>query len=113
MLLFSSHTGYYFYSSKVFLFSLRNGDGSAFKMAVQQGKGWTAMLSWSGYGPIFGKGKDLSIIDNCHRNTYSYSNLGYTYQLPAGYTYGTPQAKSLLAGSSSFKCDEYEVFVQQ
>ena len=71
------------------------------------------MYSRSGYGPRFGGGSDLLIADKCHTNTKSYSRLGSTYQLPAGYTYDTEEAKSLLAGSKLFKCDEYEVFVQQ
>ena len=82
-------------------------------MAVQQGEQWRAMLSESGYGPTFGRGLDLHIDDYCHTNTNSYSDLGWTYQLPVGYTYDTAQAQSLLAGSMFFKCDEYEVFVQQ
>ena len=112
MLLFSSHTEW-ISSDKAFLFSLRNQDGSAFKMAVQQGKEGEAMFSGSGEGPTFGGGSDLYIAHNCHTDTRSYSHLGKTYQLPAGYTYNTAQAKSLLAGSNLFKCDEYEVFVQQ
>ena len=80
-------------------------------MAVQRGE--RAVYSWSGRGPTFGGGHDLHIADNCHTNTNSYSKLGHTYQLPAGYTYNTPQAWSLLAGSYSFKCDDYEVFMQQ
>ena len=112
MLLFSSHTGW-ISSDEAFLFSLRNGDGSAFKMAVQQGEQGRAMYSWSGYGPTFGAAHDLRIYDYCHTNTKSYSQLGETYQLPAGYTWKTPQANSLLAGSYHFKCDDYEVFVQQ
>ena len=112
MLLFSSHTEW-ISSDEAFLFSLRNQDGSALKMAIQQGKEGEAMGSGSGYGPRFGGGSDLSIADKCHTNTKSYSHLGLTYQLPAGYTYNTEEAESLLAGSHPFKCDEYEVFVQQ
>ena len=112
MLLFSSLTGY-IYSDEAFLFSLKNGVGGTFKMAVQQGKQWWAMGSLSVYGPTFGGGHDLHIADNCHTNNRSYSDLGWTYQLPAGYTRDPPQAQSLLAGSYHFKCDDYEVFVQQ
>ena len=121
MLLFSSHTGW-ISSDEAFLFSLRNRDGRAVKMAVQQGEERRAMYSWSGFGPRFGSGiygdgpvfgEDLHIRDNCHTGTRSWSNLGWTYQLPAGYTRDTPQAWSLLAGSFRFKCNEYEVFYQQ
>ena len=64
------------------------------------------------YGPTFGGGHDLHISDNCDKNTNSYSRLGHTYKLPAGYSYYTTQAYSLLAGSYNFKVDEYEVFFQ-
>ena len=64
------------------------------------------------YGPTFGYGTDLFIYDNCHVNTNSYSNLGNTYKLPTDYVHGTDQAKRLLAGTYTFKVDEYEVFYQ-
>ena len=115
MLLFSSHTGF-ISSDEAFLFSLRNRDGRAVKMADKQGDQRPAMYSSSWYGPWFGSGiygGDLHIRDNCHTNTWSNSNPGWTYQLPAGYTYYTPQAWSLMAGSLRFKCNEYEVFYQQ
>ena len=65
------------------------------------------------YGPIFGRGpQDFLIYNNCHTNTNSYSNLGHSYRPPNGYSYGSSQAKNLLAGSHTFKCDEYEVFYQ-
>ena len=112
VLLFSSHTVGWISSDEAFLFSLRNRVGRAVKMAVKQRKQREAMDSWSGDGPGFGDG-DLHISDNCHTNTRSWSDPGYTYQLPAGYTRDTPQARSLLAGSYTFKCNEYEVFYRQ
>ena len=71
-----------------------------------------AIHSYPSWGPVFGGGHDLYISDNCHVNTGSYSNLGYTYKLPTGYVAGTDQAKRLLAGTYNFKVDEYEVFYQ-
>ena len=113
MLLFSSHTGEWISSDEAFLFSLRNEDGGVFKMAIKEGQQRWAMLSTVAFGPYIGGGPDLYIANNCHTNTLSNSNLGRTYELPAGYTFDTPQAQSLLAGSLYFKCDEYEVFIQQ
>ena len=49
---------------------------------------------------------------NTSNSCYSYSNLGHTYKLPTGYVYGTDKARSLLAGTYTFKVDEYEVFYQ-
>ena len=100
-------------SDKAFLFSLRNRNGTAFKMAVKQGEEWRATISWKNNGPTFGGGWDLYIANTCHTNANSYSKPGWTYQLPAGYTWDTPQSRSLLAGSHNFKCDDYEVFIQQ
>ena len=80
--------GEFVYSTEAFLFSLNNPD----------------------QGPTFGSGYDLYIADKCDKNTNSYSNLGDTYKLPTGYTYGNNQ--SLLAASYYFKVDEYEVFFQ-
>ena len=84
-------------------------------MAAKQGEeGWVT-ISRRNIGPTFGKAQylDLHIADHCNTNTNSYSNLGGTYELPAGYTYDTDEAQSLLAGSFKFKCDDYEVFIQQ
>ena len=110
----------WFSSDEEFLFSLGNRVARAFKMALQQ---WRAMISRGGGGPTFGgwrgpgnvhyRWADLHIADKCDTNTNSFSNLGRAYQLPAGYSYGTAETQSLLAGSENFKCDEYEVFHQQ
>ncbi len=37
--------------------------------------------------PAFGGGFDLSTYENGHQTTESYSNLGYSYELPPGITY--------------------------
>ena len=81
-------------------------------MAIKEGMEGPAMFSASSVGPMFGGG-DLEIRDNCHMNTDSWSDPGTTYQLPDGYTRWSNEARSLLAGSYQFKCDEYEVFMQQ
>ena len=119
MLLFSSHTGDFISSDEAFLFSLRNRVGSAFKAAILQDRQWLAMYSWIGQGPTFGGSprtrfrSDLYISRNCHTNTWSHSDLAYTYMFPAGYRYTYLLRQSLLAGSYRFKCNEYEVFYQQ
>ena len=65
------------------------------------------------YGVIFGGGHDLYVSSDANTNQDSYSKLGYTYQPPAGYKPGTPQTKSLLAGSEYFTPTEVEVFCNQ
>ena len=47
----------------------------------------------------FGGGCDLYISNDCNINTGSASNLGHSYELPNGYTYGSTEAKNYLAGS--------------
>ena len=46
-----------------------------------------------------GGGDDLYISNDCNINTSSGSNLGHSYELPNGYTYGSTEAKNYLAGS--------------
>ena len=41
---------------------------------------------------------------------YYYSNLGYTYSPPSGYSSGSTFARSFLAGSYQFNPDEEETF---
>ena len=43
-------------------------------------------------------------------NSISFSNLGYTYELPDGILLETEESKSYLAGSFKFKVLEIEVF---
>ena len=50
----------------------------------------------------FGGGYDLYIYNDCNINTSSYSNLGYSYELPNGYAYGSNEAKNYFAGSHKF-----------
>ena len=98
-------------SNSSFLFSLRNKDNlAAFIANIKQGQEQYAICSNSGYGPSFGRGRDLRICDNPHVNQFSFSRFGHTYQLPPGYVYRSEQAKNLLAGQYQFKTTEIEVF---
>ena len=65
------------------------------------------------YGPTFGYGHDFYISDNANSTSVSYTSLGYTYKLPAGYTRGTANTRALLAGSNHFTPSEVEVFYLQ
>jgi len=75
-------------------------------------RGKYAMYSCSNYGPNFGKGYDINIVDNAASNTNSESNLGYTYSPPAGNGYGSSFSQSFLGGSRYFRPDEVEVFYE-
>ena len=68
------------------------------------------MYSTSSYGPVFGGGFDIYIANNAKSSSSSYSNFGYSYRAPSGYSYGNTKIKNLLAGSYKFTPDEVEVF---
>ena len=64
-------------------------------------------------GPAFGGGSDMYIANNAASSTSSYSNLGYTYSPPSGYSYKSSFSRSFLAGSYyKFRPDEVEVFYE-
>ena len=58
----------------------------------------------------FGDCCDLYTYDNTQSPDNNYSNLGTSYELPAGIAYRSKEAYSYLAGSNSFKLKELEVF---
>ena len=64
------------------------------------------------YGPTFGGGYDFYIASYASTNTNSYSNLGHSYNPPAGHNYGTSFTASFLAGSYNFQPNEVEVFYE-
>ena len=68
-----------------------------------------ALYTNAGYGPTFGAGHDIHIANNANANTGSYSNFGYYYQVPSGYSYGST-TRNLLAGTYQFTPDEVETF---
>ena len=93
-----------------FLYSLRNNDGLApFKATLINENDWYAITRKSSYGPVFGGGYDLRIVDYAASNIESSANPGNTYRLPPGYTYGQTNTKSLLAGGLFFTPSEVEV----
>ena len=81
-----------------------------FKCPIINGKNGNAIACNPSYGAVFGIGSDLQIVNNANTNQSSFSNLGETYQPPAGYQYNTPQTQSLFAGSRNFTPTEIEVF---
>ena len=100
-------------SVNAFLFSLKNKDNPKPLKAAMYRCSQHALYHRSDYGPTFGEGFDLHISNNASLNTNSYTNLGSTYQLPPGYTYGAPNTKALLAGTYTFTPSEIEVFYFQ
>ena len=106
----------YWYDSNAFLFSLVNKPGWAPVKLPQTGK-YSSRRQHSiedipSYGPSFGGGHDIYISNYASSNRNSYSNLGYTYSPPSGYSYSSTFAGTFLAGSYSFTPDEVETFYE-
>ena len=109
--LLASGSGRYQYDSKAFLFSLVNKPGWAPVKLSQSGQysyRKRSIFFYSSYGPTFGGGYDINI-----KNYASpYSNLGYTYSPPSGYSYSSTFANTFLAGTYKFTPDEVETFYE-
>ena len=71
-----------------------------------------AIYGNSNYGPTFGGGHDINIVNGAGSNTNSYANLGHSYVQVAGYKYSASDTRNLLAGSYKFQPHEVEVFYQ-
>jgi hypothetical protein len=96
-------------SSNAFIFSFANKDNlPPFKYPVKYAG--DALYTNVRYGPTFGRGRDIYIANNANAHSYSYTNFGYTYQAPSGYSYGSTKAKNLLAGAYKFIPSEVETF---
>ena len=106
----------YQYDSKAFLFSLVNKPGWAPVKLPQTGKysfsRAHSVRFGSSYGPTFGGGHDIHILNSGSSSGNSHSNLGYTYGPPSGYSYSSTFAKTFLAGTYSFTPDEVETFYE-
>jgi hypothetical protein len=103
-------SGFYQFKNdtNTFLFSLVNSYNTSVKMNVIQSQ--YAVYSAPYNGPVFGGGHDLNVALD---NSYSYSNLGSSYELPsflAKYGEHSYQSQSFLAGSYSFQLVEVEVY---
>ena len=111
----NSYYGSYQYDSKAFLFSLVNKPGWAPVKLPQTGKYasyFRSIGSENYYGPIFGAGSDIFISSYASSNSLSYSDLGFTYSPPSGYSYGSTFAQTFLAGTYKFTPDEVEAFYE-
>ena len=98
-------SGGYSYTTKAFIFSLRNKEGlSPFKSMVKIPR--YAIFRRSNYGPTFGGGHNIRIYDHANSNTHSYTNFGYYYSVPDG----VKDRRTILAGTYRFTLDDWEVF---
>ena len=98
-------------SSKSFIYSLYNINGYApVKLQIKSGQTSRAILSCSGWGPVFGIGDDFRISDNARSNRISHTRCGYTYSLPPGYS--SRSSCTFYAGSFQFTPTDVEVFYE-
>ena len=113
-------TGYsscygYRYDSQAFLFSLVNKPGWAPVKLPQTGKycyNRYSIYDCSSYGPTFGGGHDIYIVNYASSSSSSYTNLGWQYSPPSGYSYGSTFTQTFLAGTYQFTPDEVETFYE-
>ena len=106
----------YQYDSKAFLFSLVNKPGWAPVKLPQTGR-YSSSRAHSvcfipSFGPTFGGGHDIHISNSASSNSHSYSNLGYTYSPPSGYSYRSTFTQIFLAGTYKFTPEEVETFYE-
>ena len=98
------------------MFSLVNKPGWAPVKLPQTGIGSSnrahSIYCYSSFGPTFGYGFDIYIQNYASSNSASYSDLGYTYSPPSGYSYTSTFARTFLAGSYYFTPDEVETFYE-
>jgi hypothetical protein len=91
-------------SGKGFLFTLKNaGNIPPRKFALT--KQANAIYCRSDYGPTFGGGHDIHVVDGCNGNAKSYTNFAYSYMNDTG-----RDGKQVLIGESNFTVEELEVF---
>jgi len=65
-----------------------------------------AIVKMPNFGPTFGDGYDILIVDNANSNIKSYTDFGNSYSVPSG----VQDNKTILAGTMHFTPDEMEVF---
>lgn len=92
-----------------FIFSFKNKDGLAPFKSNKSNNAY-AMYTNRYYGPTFGNGFDIYIASNAGSSSSSYTNFGYGYKLPSGYSAGNSKTRNLLPGSYRFTPNELEVY---
>ena len=100
-------------STAAFLYTLKNTDNiSPRKLPLKNTSdgGKSAIGNLDTYLATYGGGNDLYIANNANQNSGSYSNLGYSYEPPPGYTKGETKTQNFLAGSRNFTPDDFEMF---
>ena len=107
---FWSSSSQYIYDQKAFIFSLRR-DGKSFNDKFKIKKDYFALVHVSDFGPTFGEGHDIFICNESNIKTESYTDFGYSYNSPDGYSYDGNNTKRFLAGNyNQWTTTEIEVY---
>ncbi len=102
-------SGVWINDPNAFLFSLRRA-GVSFKDKFTVKAKTLALYGDSSNGPIFGGCHDIHICNQSNTKIGSFSNFGFAYNLPDGYTY-EENAKGFLAGNfNQWTTTEIEVY---
>ena len=107
---FAESSGGYGYTSKAFIFSLRNVRGvSPFKSMVTQPQ--YAIYKSSGYGPTFGYNYNIYIANNANAGASSYINFGrYSSGSYSAFPGSVRSQSTFLTGTKNFLINDWEVF---
>jgi hypothetical protein len=94
-------------SAKSFVFTLKNpGEADPRIFPVKQDQVGYAIWTGAAYGPIFGAGHDICVLNDCHASTSNYtSGFGKTYVNDTG-----REGETFLTGGPRFTVREIEVF---
>ena len=98
----------YLYSTKAFIFFIRNNEGLPPFVSHMRGT-WVrqhAIASWPYNGPEWGGAYDLDFMKKGRGARYCRAELDSNYTVSSG----VRDAHTVLAGSSPFYADEIEVF---
>ncbi len=99
----------YINDTSAYLFSLRrNSVSTNYKFMVTMPE--YAIYGYQIYGPTFGGGHDIRIIDKSNIYTASSTYFCYSYQCPSGYSYGATSQPFLAGTSSGWLTTEIEVY---
>jgi hypothetical protein len=99
-------TGGYVSDSKLrsFLFTIKNQHNLSARIFGQKEADY-AIYNTGGYGPIFGRGHDLYVCNECQTSKSSYTNLGSSYNNDTGLS-----STVVFTGGQCFQAKEVEVF---
>jgi hypothetical protein len=104
-----SSTAGYTTDPNAFIFSLRrSGISNNYKLMINSTTGTYALFGSSSYGPTFGGGHDIYIVDKSNTNTGSSSAIA-TYTAPT-YPSGSTYTTFLTGGNQNWLTTEIEVY---